>query len=137
LSEISEVVDQAIARKFVTPLAQEKINQLASGDMVEGDYQALEKLMNAVLKGQVIDTKERELVNVWGPLAIELAIEELASPEWVIPVAEQALNFLAPAYATKGEAIALSAEVQRWALPMIRGAVQSAILLKGHDRSRR
>lgn len=136
MSQISELVDQAIARKIVSPLAQQKINQLASADMSESDYQALEKLMNAVVGGQVADTKEHELVNVWRPLAIEIAIEELASPDWAIAVAEQALNLLAPAYATKAEATALSQEVQCWALPMLRGAVQSAILLSGHKQRR-
>lgn len=134
MSQISQLVDQAIARKIVSPLTQQKINQLSSGDMSQGDYQALEKLMNAVLLGDVLDTKEHELINVWRPLAIELAIDELASPEWAIAVAEQALNFLAPAYATKAEAVAMSEQVQSWALPLILGAVKSAILLGGHKQ---
>jgi hypothetical protein len=134
MSQISQLVDQAIARKIVSPLAQQKITQLSSGDMSEGDYQALENLMNAVVSGKVIDTREYELVNLWQAIALEIAIEQLASPEWAIPVAEQALNLLAPAYA-KAEAISMSEEVQRWALPLILGAVKSSILLGGHKRA--
>lgn len=119
MTEISRLVDQAIAHGALTQKTEDTISQLSSCQLPDEDMFALDKLMQAMLSGAVTKIPEKAIENLWEAPVLEAAIARTESVDMAICVAKVAMSFLAPQYARLPHA-------ETWAAPLIQGAVEAA-----------
>lgn len=109
---IQKIVEQALQEGHLTPAMEAEVSRIcdtASALSVE-EYMALDKLMGALLTGQVVALPRKQFINVMEELVLTEVISRVAEIEVtsgltldVGDIAAYALNRLPPLYATTEE----------------------------------
>lgn len=108
---IKEIVDQALKDRYLTPTMESEVGRICDSaeELSIEEYMALDRLMGALLTGEVVAMPRKQFINVMEELVISEAItrvSEIESKETVLDVgdiAAYALNRLPPLYATTEE----------------------------------
>lgn len=136
---IHNIVNQALKTGYLTPTMEAEVGKLCetSSELSVDEYVALDKLMGALLTGEVVAMPRKQFINVMEELVVSEVIARVAEIETtsnklldVGDIAAYALNRLPPLYATTEE----GAEFQRGRAKeelqsLILEQVQQAILL--------
>jgi Late competence development protein ComFB len=112
MSSIEKIVEQALQDGYLTPTMESEVGRicdLASELSIE-EYMALDRLMGALLTGEVVAVPRKQFINVMEELVLSEAITRVAEIEAtsdraldVGDIAAYALNRLPPLYATTEE----------------------------------
>jgi len=109
---IQEIVEQALKERYLTPNMEAEVGRICDSgtELCLEEYMALDRLMGALLTGEVIAMPRRQFINVMEELVISQAISRVAEVERegesildVGDIAAYALNRLPPLYATTEE----------------------------------
>ena len=109
---IQEIVAQSLQDGYLTPAMEAEVGRLceAATELSLEEYTALDRLMGALLTGEVVAMARKQFINVMEELAIAEAIGRIAEIEPtnncqldVGDIAAYALNRLPPLYATSEE----------------------------------
>jgi len=109
---IQKIVEQALHDGYLTPAMEAEVGQICdtASELSMEDYTALDKLMGALLTGEVVAVQRKQFINVMEELVLTEAIARVAEIEVtsghtldVGDIAAYALNRLPPLYATTEE----------------------------------
>ncbi len=109
---IQKIVEQALHDGYLTPAMEAEVGQICdtASELSMEDYTALDKLMGALLTGEVAAIQRKQFINVMEELVLTEAIARVAEIEItsghtldVGDIAAYALNRLPPLYATTEE----------------------------------
>lgn len=109
---INKIVDQAIDSGYLTPSMEAEVGRVCetSTELSEDEYIALDKLMGALLTGEVVAMPRKQFINVMEELVVSDVISRVAEIESttdslldVGDISAYALNRLPPLYATTEE----------------------------------
>ncbi len=109
---IQEIVEKALKDGYLTPMMEAEVGKICemASDLSVEEYMALDRLMGALLTGEVIAMPRKQFINVMEELVISEAITRLAHIEAtsessldIGDIAAYALNRLPPLYATTEE----------------------------------
>ncbi len=109
---IEEIVEQALSNGYLTPTMEAEVGRICdnASDLAVEEYQALDRLMGALLTGQVVAVPRKQFINVMEELVLTEAITRVSeiesSSEQTLDlgdIAAYALNRLPPLYATTEE----------------------------------
>ncbi len=109
---IQEIVEQALVEGYLTPMMEAEVGRICemAAELSIEEYTALDRLMGALLTGEVTAMPRKQFVNVMEELVVSeviLCLGELESENGQIPdvgdVSAYALNRLPPLYATSEE----------------------------------
>ncbi len=109
---IEKIVDQALHAGYLTPSMEAEVARLceATSELSPEEYKALDKLMGALLTGEIVATPKKQFINVMEELVLAEVISRVAEIETssyslldVGDIAAYALNRLPPLYATTEE----------------------------------
>lgn len=109
---INKIVDQALETGYLTPTMEAEVGKLCeiSGELSMQEYMALDKLMGALLTGEVVAMPRKQFINVMEELVVSEVISRVAEIEStssrlldVGDISAYALNRLPPLYATTEE----------------------------------
>ncbi|HEY9847080.1 MAG TPA: late competence development ComFB family protein [Candidatus Caenarcaniphilales bacterium] len=109
---IDEIVEQALKNGYLTPTMEAEVGRICDGaaELSVEEYMALDRLMGALLTGQVASLPRKQFINVMEELVLTEAITQVAAIEAssdstldLGDVAAYALNRLPPMYATTEE----------------------------------
>ncbi|NJN74957.1 MAG: late competence development ComFB family protein [Synechococcaceae cyanobacterium RL_1_2] len=115
MSTIEEIVEQALEQQYLTPTMEAEVGRIcdSSTELSIEEYMALDKLMGALLSGEVVAVPKKQFINVMEELVLSETITRLADSNQssddeaskvdVGDVAAYALNRLPPLYATTEE----------------------------------
>jgi hypothetical protein len=114
MMNIKEIVDQALQDGYLTPAMEAEVGRICDSavELSVEEYMALDKLMGALLAGQVVTVPRKQFINVMEELVLTEAIGQVAVVEVkgdseirldVGDIAAYALNRLPPLYATSEE----------------------------------
>jgi hypothetical protein len=116
MSTIEEIVEQALEQQYLTPTMEAEVGRIcdSSTELSIEEYMALDKLMGALLSGDVVAVPKKQFINVMEELVLSETITRLADSNQggsddetskvdVGDVAAYALNRLPPLYATTEE----------------------------------
>ncbi|MEM7770744.1 MAG: late competence development ComFB family protein [Cyanobacteria bacterium P01_E01_bin.6] len=115
---IEKIVDQALRDGYLTPAMEAEVGNICdtASELSIEEYMALDRLMGALLTGEVVAVPRKQFINVMEELALTEAIARVAEIEAnsdvtldLGDIAAYALNRLPPLYATTEE----GAEYQR------------------------
>jgi predicted house-cleaning noncanonical NTP pyrophosphatase (MazG superfamily) len=115
---IQQIVEQALRDGYLTPTMESEVGRICdtSAELSIEEYMALDRLMGALLTGEVVAMPRKQFINVMEELAIAEVIKRVSEVEGngeksldVGDIAAYALNRLPPLYATTEE----GAEYQR------------------------
>ena len=115
---IEKIVDQALQAGYLTPSMEAEVGRLCevSNELTPEEYKSLDKLMGALLTGEIVATPKKQFINVMEELVVGVVISKVAEIETstyslldVGDISAYALNRLPPLYATTEE----GAEFQR------------------------
>jgi hypothetical protein len=115
---IEEIVEQALKDGYLTPTMEAEVGRLcdSASELSIEEYMALDRLMGALLTGDVVAVPRKQFINVMEELVLSSSITRVAEIEQtteqsldVGDIAAYALNRLPPLYATTEE----GAEYQR------------------------
>jgi hypothetical protein len=115
---IEEIVEQALKNGYLTPTMEAEVGRIcdSAAELSVEEYMALDRLMGALLTGQVVAVPRKQFINVMEELVLTEAINRVAVIEAksdttldLGDIAAYALNRLPPLYATTEE----GAEYQR------------------------
>lgn len=115
---IENIVEQALRDGYLTPAMEAEVGRICdtASELSIEEYMALDRLMGALLTGEVVAVPRKQFINVMEELALTEAIARVAEIEANTDVtldlgdiAAYALNRLPPLYATTEE----GAEYQR------------------------
>ncbi|WP_448534748.1 late competence development ComFB family protein [Parathermosynechococcus lividus] len=134
---IQEIVEQALRNGYLTPTQEAEVGSICdkATELSVEEYMALDRLMGALLTGQVVAVPRKQFINVMEELVLTEAITRIAVIEAeqdcaldLGDIAAYALNRLPPLYATTEE----GAQYQRRRaeeelMELIRAQVQEAI----------
>jgi hypothetical protein len=110
--KINEIVEQALASGYLTPTMEAEVGRLCetSAELSSEEYLALDKLMGALLTGEVVAMPRKQFINVMEELVVSEVIARVAEIETtsnrlldVGDISAYALNRLPPLYATTEE----------------------------------
>ncbi|WP_330204183.1 late competence development ComFB family protein [Cyanobacterium sp. Dongsha4] len=110
--DIEKIVEQALETGYLTPSMEAEVGRLcdASGELSAEEYKALDKLMGALLTGEITATPKKQFINVMEELVVSEVISRVAEIETtsdtlldVGDISAYALNRLPPLYATTEE----------------------------------
>jgi len=110
--DIEKIVEQALETGYLTPSMEAEVGRLCetSGELSAEEYKALDKLMGALLTGEITATPKKQFINVMEELVVSEVISRVAEIETtsdtlldVGDIAAYALNRLPPLYATTEE----------------------------------
>jgi hypothetical protein len=134
---IQQIVEQALQEGYLTPSMEAEVGSVcdSAGELSIEEYRALDRLMGALLTGEVIGVPRKQFINVMEELVIEEAIAWAGEIERVArdtpdigDIAAYALNRLPPLYATTEEGASYQRQRAREdLLEMIQNAVREAI----------
>lgn len=128
MTSIAKIVQQAIADGYLTPAMEAEVGRICdtASELSIEEYMALDRLMGALLTGEVIAVPRKQFINVMEELVLTEAIARVgeieATSEQTLDlgdIAAYALNRLPPLYATTEEGAAFQrdrASVQLQAL---------------------
>lgn len=109
---IKQIVEQALQDGYLTPAMEAEVARICdiASELSIDEYMALDKLMGALLTGEVVAVPRKQFINVMEELVLTEAIARLAEIEVtsghtldVGDIAAYALNRLPPLYATTEE----------------------------------
>jgi hypothetical protein len=109
---IQEIVDVALKNGYLTPTMEAEVGRICdhASELSVEEYQALDKLMGALLTGQITAVPRKQFINVMEELVLTEAITRVSEVETSSNVALDlgdiaafALNRLPPLYATTEE----------------------------------
>jgi hypothetical protein len=109
---IEKIVEQALQDGYLTPAMEAEVGRICdnASDLTIEEYMALDRLMGALLTGEVIAVPRKQFINVMEELVLTEAITRVAEIEAtsessldVGDIAAYALNRLPPLYATTEE----------------------------------
>jgi hypothetical protein len=109
---IQEIVDVALKNGYLTPTMEAEVGRICdhASELSVEEYQALDKLMGALLTGQITAVPRKQFINVMEELVLTEAITRVSEVETssnialdLGDIAAFALNRLPPLYATTEE----------------------------------
>lgn len=109
---IQEIVKQALHDGYLTPAMETEVGRICdtASELSIEEYMALDKLMGALLTGEVVAVQRKQFINVMEELVLTEALARVAEIEVtsdhhldVGDIAAYALNRLPPLYATTEE----------------------------------
>ncbi|MBW4552459.1 MAG: late competence development ComFB family protein [Aphanocapsa sp. GSE-SYN-MK-11-07L] len=109
---IEEIVELALANGYLTPTMEAEVGRIcdSAAELSVEEYMALDRLMGALLTGQVVAVPRKQFINVMEELVLTEAITRVAAIESesdrtldLGDIAAYALNRLPPLYATTEE----------------------------------
>ncbi len=109
---IKEIVEQALKDGYLTPAMESEVGRIcdSASELSLEEYMALDRLMGALLEGDVVSMPRKQFINVMEELVIGEAIARVAEIEQtsdnsldIGDLAAYALNRLPPLYATTEE----------------------------------
>jgi hypothetical protein len=109
---IEDIVEQALKDGYLTPTMEAEVGRVCdtASELNMEEYMALDKLMGALLTGEVVAMPRKQFINVMEELVLSEAIAKVAEIEAtsdksldVGDIAAYALNRLPPLYATTEE----------------------------------
>jgi len=137
MSSIEKIVDQALQDGYLTPTMEAEVGRICdtASELSIEEYMALDRLMGALLTGEVVAVPRKQFINVMEELVLSEAITRIAEIEAtsdqaldVGDIAAYALNRLLPLYATTEEGASYQRQRAKEELqPLITQQVQAAI----------
>ncbi|MEB3232938.1 MAG: late competence development ComFB family protein [Leptolyngbyaceae bacterium] len=109
---IERIVEQALQDGYLTPAMEAEVGRICdtASELSIEEYMALDRLMGALLTGEVVAVPRKQFINVMEELALTEAISRVAEIEAKTDltldlgdIAAYALNRLPPLYATTEE----------------------------------
>lgn len=109
---IEKIVEQALKDGYLTPVMESEVGRICdtASELSIEEYMALDRLMGALLTGEVVAVPRKQFINVMEELVLTEAITQVAEIEAksdrvldVGDIAAYALNRLPPLYATTEE----------------------------------
>jgi Late competence development protein ComFB len=109
---IEKIVGQALQEGYLTPTMEAEVGRICdhASELSLEEYMALDRLMGAILTGEVVAVPRKQFINVMEELVLTEAIARVAEIEAtsersldVGDIAAYALNRLPPLYATTEE----------------------------------
>jgi hypothetical protein len=109
---IEKIVEQALQDGYLTPAMEAEVGRICdnASELSIEEYMALDRLMGALLTGEVVAVPRKQFINVMEELVLTEAIARIAEIEAtsessldVGDIAAYALNRLPPLYATTEE----------------------------------
>ncbi|MFE4106206.1 late competence development ComFB family protein [Almyronema epifaneia] len=109
---IEKIVEQALQDGYLTPAMEAEVGRICdtASELSIEEYMALDRLMGALLTGEVVAVPRKQFINVMEELVLTEAIARVAEIEATSDctldlgdVAAYALNRLPPLYATTEE----------------------------------
>jgi hypothetical protein len=109
---IEKIVDQALQDGYLTPAMEAEVGRICdtASELSVEEYMALDRLMGALLTGEVVAVPRKQFINVMEELVLTEAIARVAEIEATSDrtldlgdIAAYALNRLPPLYATTEE----------------------------------
>ncbi len=109
---IEDIVEQALRNGYLTPTMEAEVGRICdkATELSVEEYMALDRLMGALLTGQVVAVPRKQFINVMEELVLTEAITRIAVIEAeedcaldLGDIAAYALNRLPPLYATTEE----------------------------------
>lgn len=116
---IEKIVEQALQDGYLTPAMEAEVGRICdtASELSLEEYMALDRLMGALLTGEVIAVPRKQFINVMEELVLTEAIARVAEIEATSDrtldlgdIAAYALNRLPPLYATTEEGAAYQRE---------------------------
>lgn len=111
-SSIEKIVEQALQDGYLTPTMEAEVGRICdtAAELSIEEYMALDRLMGALLSGDVVAVPRKQFINVMEELVLSEAISRIAEIEATLgtsldvgDIAAYALNRLPPLYATTEE----------------------------------
>lgn len=134
---IEKIVEQALQDGYLTPAMEAEVGRICdtASELSIEEYMALDRLMGALLTGEVVAVPRKQFINVMEELVLTEAIARVAEIESssdatldLGDIAAYALNRLPPLYATTEEGAVYQRERAKEELaPLIAGKVKEAI----------
>ncbi|ASC72130.1 hypothetical protein XM38_030840 [Halomicronema hongdechloris C2206] len=112
MSSIEKIVEQALQDGYLTPAMEAEVGRICdtASELSIEEYMALDRLMGALLTGEVVAVPRKQFINVMEELVLTEAIARVAEIEAssdqtldLGDIAAYALNRLPPLYATTEE----------------------------------
>jgi hypothetical protein len=109
---IEKIVEQALQDGYLTPVMETEVGRICdtASELSIEEYMALDRLMGALLTGEVVAVPRKQFINVMEELVLTEAVAQVAEIEAtsdrildVGDIAAYALNRLPPLYATTEE----------------------------------
>ncbi|TVQ54552.1 MAG: competence protein ComFB [Spirulina sp. DLM2.Bin59] len=109
---IERIVEQALSDGYLTPTMEAEVGRICdtASELSIEEYMALDRLMGALLTGEVVAVPRKQFINVMEELVLSESIGRVAEldasidpPLDVGDIAAYALNRLPPLYATTEE----------------------------------
>ena len=109
---IEKIVEQALQDGYLTPAMEAEVGRICdtASELSIEEYMALDRLMGALLTGEVVEVPRKQFINVMEELVLTEAIARVAEIEATSDrtldlgdIAAYALNRLMPLYATTEE----------------------------------
>jgi hypothetical protein len=109
---IEKIVEQALQDGYLTPAMEAEVGRICdtASELSIEEYMALDRLMGALLTGEVVAVPRKQFINVMEELVLTEAISRVAEIEATSDrtldlgdIAAYALNRLPPLYATTEE----------------------------------
>lgn len=134
---IEKIVEQALQDGYLTPAMEAEVGRICdtASELSIEEYMALDRLMGALLTGEVVAVPRKQFINVMEELVLTEAISRVAEIEAASDttldlgdIAAYALNRLPPLYATTEEGANYQRETARGELAdLIAEQVRQAI----------
>ncbi len=118
-SSIESIVEQALQDGYLTPAMEAEVGRICDSafELSVEEYMALDRLMGALLTGEVVAVPRKQFINVMEELVLSEAVAKVAEFEAnnnnvldLGDIAAYALNRLPPLYATTEEGAAYQRE---------------------------
>ncbi len=109
---IEKIVEKALQDGYLTPVMETEVGRICdtASELSIEEYMALDRLMGALLTGEVVAVPRKQFINVMEELVLTEAISKVAEVEAtsdrvldIGDIAAYALNRLPPLYATTEE----------------------------------
>lgn len=134
---IEKIVEQALQDGYLTPAMEAEVGRICdtASELSIEEYMALDRLMGALLTGEVVAVPRKQFINVMEELVLTEAIARVAEIEAANDmtldlgdIAAYALNRLPPLYATTEEGASYQREKAKVELAsLIENQVKEAI----------
>ncbi|KEI65921.1 hypothetical protein A19Y_0755 [Planktothrix agardhii NIVA-CYA 126/8] len=137
IMSIEKIVEQALGDGYLTPSMEAEVGKICNtaSELSIEEYMALDRLMGALLTGEVVVLPRKQFINVMEELVLSEAIAKVAEIEEnsdqtldVGDIAAYALNRLPPLYATTEEGAQFQRSRAKEELQvLISGQIEAAI----------
>ncbi|MBD0334869.1 MAG: late competence development ComFB family protein [Cyanobacteria bacterium Co-bin13] len=140
---IEKIVEQALQDGYLTPAMEAEVGRICdtASELSIEEYMALDRLMGALLTGEVVAVPRKQFINVMEELVLTEAIARVAEIEASTDttldlgdVAAYALNRLPPLYATTEEGASYQREKAKGELSDLISAQVKEAISRNMDR---